>query len=367
MHMTEQQHIVFSTSANDSLNSYLAQTDYDHLFVVCDENTEKHCLPIIADTLSTYRATIITVPAGDENKTIETATAIWQQLVHGKATRHSLLINLGGGMITDLGGFAAATFKRGMEFINLPTTLLAIVDASVGGKTGINFCGLKNAIGSFAQAQQTIIDNAFLRTLTSDDILSGFAEMIKHSLLDNLEHWKTILSYDVITTSAPLPSLLFNGEGHMSEKFSDLLKLSLMVKHRFVDKDPNEKNIRKALNLGHTIGHAIETWSHDSHRPLPHGFCVAHGLVGTLYLSCIKSGFPTDRMQQTAAFIRNIYQRPNITCNDYQQLLSLMHHDKKNKANETRFTLLSNIGAPEININIEDKLIEEALDFIREG
>jgi 3-dehydroquinate synthase len=267
------------------------------------------------------------------------------------------MINLGGGMVTDLGGFAASTFKRGIPYINIPTTLLSMVDASVGGKTGINFGGLKNEIGVFNNAYCVILDTTFLRTLDKANILSGYAEMLKHGLIDSEAHWAELLAH--------LEDLDNLENMETLEKLSSLVAKSVAVKQRIVTEDPTEKGLRKALNLGHTVGHAFESLALER-KPILHGYAVAYGLVAELYLSCIKTGFPTDKMRQTVSFIKEHYGRMAITCDDYPRLLELMHHDKKNTGSAINFTLLADVGDLRINQTATEEEIKEALDFYRE-
>ena len=255
-------------------------------------------------------------------------------------------------MVTDLGGFAASTFKRGINYINIPTTLLAMVDASVGGKTGINFRGLKNEIGVFNNASTVILDTQFLKTLDTENILSGYAEMLKHGLISNEKMWAELMNFD-------LGALDFSLLQRMVEE-------SVAVKQRIVTEDPTEQGIRKALNLGHTAGHAFESFA-LKHQPVLHGYAVAWGLIVELYLSAIKTGFPTDKMHQTVSFIHEHYGKMNITCDDYPQLLELMTHDKKNVAGVINFTLLGGIGDIRINQTATKEEIYEALDFYRES
>ena len=258
-------------------------------------------------------------------------------------------------MVTDLGGFAASTFKRGIDFINIPTTLLAMVDASVGGKTGINFNGLKNEIGVFNNARFVILDTEFLRTLDDKNIRSGYAEMLKHGLISDEKHWAELLNFDLSR-----PDL---------KQLQTMLAYSVSVKKHIVKKDPHEKDIRKALNLGHTFGHAFEAFSLDTpnKEPLLHGYAVAFGLICELYLSSVLTGFPTDKMRQTVQFIRENYGSFDFSCDDYDRLIELMHHDKKNTGATINFTLLAGIGNIRINQTASDELIKEALDFFREG
>ena len=255
-------------------------------------------------------------------------------------------------MVTDLGGFAAATFKRGIAYINIPTTLLAMVDASVGGKTGINFNGLKNEIGSFFPANSVLLETEFLRTLDAHNFFSGYAEMLKHGLISNVEHWAELLSFDIVNIDyAALKRLV--GE-------------SVQVKEEIVEQDPFERNIRKALNLGHTVGHAFESMALAENRPVLHGYAVAWGIVCELYLSHTKVGFPKEKMRQTIRFIKDNYGVFTFDCKKYEQLYAFMTHDKKNTSGTVNFTLLKDIGDICINQTADKDTIFDMLDFYRE-
>ena len=255
-------------------------------------------------------------------------------------------------MVTDLGGFAASTYKRGINFINIPTTLLAMVDASVGGKTGINFGGLKNEIGVFNDAEFVLLDTNWLRTLDEENIRSGYAEMLKHGLIADETMWAELINFNLAQ-----PNL---------RQLASMLDKSVHIKERIVAEDPHEKGIRKALNLGHTFGHAFESWA-MKRQPVLHGYAVAFGLIAELYLATTRTDFPTERMRQIVNFIRSYYGSLPITCNDYPELIELMHHDKKNRGNEINVTLLGGIGDIRINQTITENDIKEALDFFREG
>lgn len=344
------QQIIFTQDIRSALADVVKDIPHDRLFVLTDTNTRQYCLPLV----DLPEAVVITIPSGDANKELNSLSHVWSALQEGRATRHSLLINLGGGMVTDLGGFAASTFKRGISFVNIPTTLLSMVDASVGGKTGINFGGLKNEVGTFCEAACVIISTSFLQTLDQENILSGYAEMLKHGLISQQHTWAELLNYQLEELK----------KQEKLEELETLLRKSIAVKERIVTEDPHEHGIRKALNLGHTIGHAIESFFQGR---LLHGYCVAFGLIAELYLSCIKTGFPTEKMRQTVRFIRSHYGTADITCDDYPTLLALMQHDKKNMANDINFTLLADIGDIRINQTCTDEEIKEALDFLREG
>ena len=349
----EKQKVIISTKLENSVATAVGECERDRTFILVDETTEQLCLPLVAGFDCVRDAQIITIGATDQNKTLDSLSHVWTELQRGGATRHSLMINLGGGMVTDLGGFAASTFKRGLNYINIPTTLLAMVDASVGGKTGINFGGLKNEIGVFSCAKSVILDTTFLKTMDHENICSGYAEMLKHGLIANEEMLAELLNFDLDVIDY--------------YQLSRMLADSVQVKERIVDEDPTEQGIRKALNLGHTIGHAFESYAMKSMRPILHGYAVAYGVVCELYLSCVKTGFPVDKMRQVVRFVNENYGKLPITCDDYPALLELMTHDKKNVGDTINFTLLGGVGDIRINQTATKEEICEALDFYREG
>ena len=341
---------------SEALRQTVATLSADRVFVLVDTNTSRYCLPQIADVCTALSATVMTIPAGEASKTLQTVTEIWQQLVERGATRHSLLVNLGGGVVCDVGGFTAATFKRGIPFVNIPTTLLAMVDAAAGGKNGINFNGLKNEIGTFAAPVAVLVAQQWLSTLPDDELLSGYGEMLKHALLADERHWADVLRTEPQTMT--------------DESKCSLLQRSQQVKADIVGKDPQEQGLRKVLNLGHTTAHALETLQtarKDTTSPLQHGHAVAHGLVVALYLSCAMRGFPTDKMRQTVTAIRSHYGRPTFSCDDYDTLLDIMKHDKKNAGAQPLFILLDDIGHPVTDQKVDSQLLYEAFDFLREG
>jgi len=354
------QRVIISSDLEKELLSAINDCEHDRIFVLTDETTNSLCLPKVKVFAYLKDAKVITIPAGDTNKGLESVSHVWEELQKGGGTRHSLLINLGGGMVTDLGGFAASCFKRGINFINIPTTLLSMVDASVGGKTGVNFGGLKNEIGVFNDSKYVILSTLFLKTLDDENIRSGYAEMLKHGLISLpapeggvSSMWAELINFDL-------------GNPDM-EQLSRMLADSVAVKERIVEEDPHEHGIRKALNVGHTAGHALESWAMRHGCPALHGYAVAWGMIVELYLSVTKTGFPVDKMRQTVQFIRDYYGTLGITCKDYPELLELMTHDKKNTAGIINFTLLNNIGGILINQTANEEEIKEALDFFREG
>ncbi len=347
------QRIIRCRQLEIELQQILQIIDYDFLFVLTDKQTNQFCIPYLKNIPTIQNAKIIIIEAGDDHKNIESLSVVWKFLSDHHATRKSLLINLGGGMVTDLGGFAAATFKRGIRFINIPTTLLSAVDAAVGGKTGINFNGLKNEVGTFTLAEAVLIETAFLKTLDHANFLSGYAEMLKHALLSSRQELFELLSFDPDNINY--------------ERLKDLLFQSVMIKERIVEEDPMEKGIRKALNLGHTIGHAFESLSYEINRPVLHGYAVAWGLICELYLSHIHCNFDKTILLQILYFIKEQYGMFLFDCNQYDRLYELMQHDKKNETGFVNFTLLKDVGDIRINQTAGKEEIFEALDFFREN
>lgn len=344
------QRIIAATELADALRELLSQVSHDRLFILADEHTVQLCYPLITNVVGD--AHLITISAGDDNKHVDSLCHVWSELSSHGATRHSLLINVGGGMVTDLGGFAAATFKRGIPCINVPTTLLAMVDAAVGGKTGINLHSLKNEVGAFYPAEAVVVSSQFLHTLDMPNLVSGFAEMLKHGLISTEEHWAQLMRYDL-------------GQPDL-DVLQPLIMESIHVKENIVEQDPMEKHIRKALNLGHTLGHAFETLAMRRGTPCLHGYAVAWGLIGELYLSHVREGFPADKLRQTIAFIKEVYGIFAFTCKDYDELFALMLHDKKNRGTEIHFTLLGGVGDIRIDRVATKEEIFEMLDFVRE-
>lgn len=350
--MAEQQ-VIICKDLKAELGAFLRSVSYDKLFVLTDTNTQELCYPLLSGIPEIQDAPVFTVAAGDTHKGLEQVADIWLRLSNGDASRKSLLLNVGGGMITDMGGFVAATFKRGIKSVNVPTTLMASVDAAVGGKTGINFNGLKNEIGSFYPPLCVLIDSAFLRTLDRNNLLSGYAEMIKHGLISDSETYQGLLSFDLDRVDYT--------------RLNEMVAVSVAVKQRVVAEDPFEKGIRKALNLGHTIGHAFESLSFKKECPILHGHAVAAGLVSELYLSHKVCGFPMELLSRTVYYIKEYYPAFVYDCKDYEALYELMKHDKKNESGVINFTLLSGIGEVKINQCVNKEILLESLDFYRES
>lgn len=347
------QKLIISRDLKRDIGEAIQSCQHDRLFVLTDTTTAKLCWPIVKPLSCFDGAQLITIGESDDNKTLDSLVQVWKALQQGCATRHSLLVNLGGGMVTDLGGFAASTFKRGLAFINVPTTLLSQVDASVGGKTGINFGGLKNEIGVFNCADTVLLSSEFLKSLDLKNLLSGYAEMLKHGLISDEESWKELLRFDLETLDY--------------EELGTLVAKSVRIKEGIVTEDPTEKGIRKALNLGHTAGHALESLAMENGRTVLHGYAVAWGLICELYLSVVKCDFPKDKFRQTVQFIREHYGDPILDCKHYERLYELMKHDKKNVGDDINFTLLADIGKLRLNQQATKDDIFEMLDFLREG
>jgi len=334
------------------LEMQMADMNHSKVFVLTDEGSAEYCTAFLDNVSFEYQK--IVLKAGDDHKTIDALASVWQFMTENGADRESLLINLGGGMITDLGGFAASTFKRGVYFINIPTTLLAMVDAAVGGKTGINFGGFKNEVGVINHADAVLIDTLFLKTLDEDNVLSGYAEMLKHGLITKSEHFNDLLKFDWSNIDYT--------------RLNELVLDSIKVKENIVEQDPYEKGIRKALNLGHTVGHAFESLAMktDDVAVMLHGRAVALGIIVELFLSHQKLNFPTSLMRSVIQEVKDHYQPFIFDCDDYETLYSYIKHDKKNSGDRINFTLLSDMGEVQINQDCSKEEIFAALDFYRD-
>ena len=293
------QEVILCESLETSLGRAIERCPHDKLFILTDEHTQRLCLPSLKEVSFLKDAVEICIGAEDVHKTLETLASVWMALSQQGATRHSLLINLGGGMVTDLGGFAAATFKRGISYINIPTTLLAMVDASVGGKTGINFNGLKNEIGSFAPADSVLIETEFLRSLDAQNFFSGYAEMLKHGLISNTAHWVELLD--------------FNTNNIDYAYLKNMVGRSVQVKEDIVEQDPFERGIRKALNLGHTAGHAFESLALAENRPVLHGYAVHGESYASFTCHTSKSAFRKTRCDRPSNSSKRIMVHSHST------------------------------------------------------
>ena len=343
------QNVLYGNDVDATLKSFIEGGNYNAIMVLVDTNTRQLALPKMACLSNAH---VIEIKPGDDNKNLDSLTHVWLEMEQCGATRNSLLVNLGGGTVTDLGGFAAATFKRGIDFVNVPTTLLSAVDAAVGGKTGINLNRLKNEIGAFAPALAVIISTIFFPTLPEQELKSGFAEMLKHAMLHSHESFEQLLRFDFQNIDYDL--------------LLGLLPESLQVKQHIVEQDPNEQGIRKALNIGHTVGHAFESKALSDGKPMPHGYAVAWGLVTETVLSHMLMQFPSDDLYSLARFVKNNYGAFHITCDHYNQLIDLMHHDKKSHDGEINCTLLKECGDFVIDNTISTDDMKTALDIYRD-
>lgn len=336
-----------------ALREATALYQQEQIFLLVDENTRRLCLPELQKTLTIPEQHILCLPAGETNKTLASVQHIWDFLIRQGATRQSLLLILGGGVLTDMGGFAASCFKRGIAYVNIPTTLLAAVDAAAGGKTGFDYQGLKNEIGLFSKAAATIVYPAFFETLPIEQLLSGYAEMLKHALISSPLELVQVLAFD------------WNAATLDWQRLSEILSRSIDIKNYIVEQDPEEHDLRKTLNFGHTVGHAIESYALQKGEPILHGYAVAYGIVAELYLSVTKFGFPQNYFRQVVSFVTEHYGKPVCPCKDYDRLISLMQHDKKNQSvGEINCTLLRNVGNYQLNQHPTREEVLEALDFL---
>ncbi|MBL4709687.1 MAG: 3-dehydroquinate synthase [Flavobacteriales bacterium] len=332
----------------EPLLKLLKENERKQVFVLVDSNTSLHCLPQLELVLENEQIqySILEVEAGETSKGLEVCASLWNALTEEQASRQSLLINLGGGMITDLGGFVAAVYKRGIEFINIPTSLLGMIDASIGGKCGIDFNGYKNQLGAFQTPQKTFIYPSFLKTLPKDELKSGYAEVIKHALIADQNYWEELEQSNL----SELPDVA-------------ILQRSIEIKSSIVAADPLEKGERKKLNFGHTIGHAFESYFLEKGNPIPHGFAIAAGMFCEAKLSVMVSTLLQESLEAILAMIDKNYQRLQIDSTDFTDLIELMKQDKKNQGAQINCTLLSGIGIATIDQEIEDELILETLKF----
>lgn len=325
------------------LNTILNDFENQKIFILVDENTMNHCLPVLIPKVPLLQdAEIIEIESGEENKTIDICYQIWRTLAEFEANRNSVLINLGGGVITDMGGFIASTYKRGISFVNIPTTLLSQIDASVGGKVGVDLGGLKNMVGVFNEPIAVLVEPDFLQTLNKRQLNSGLAEAYKHALIVDKEYWKSMKEVDL------------NG----LKDIDSLINTSVNIKNEIVLRDPKEKNDRKLLNFGHTIGHAVETFSLSNPPELLHGEAIAIGMVVEAILSISKTSFQETELEEVVSFFNQRYNLSVINESSYKELLGLMKNDKKNESSEINFTLLEEIGKGVINCTAnEDEIV----------
>jgi len=332
----------------ESLEAFLKGRSDTSTTVIVDENTEQHCLPIIASILPSY--SLVTITSGEEHKTLATCEKIWGAMAASKVDRHGLVINLGGGVIGDMGGFVASTYMRGLDFIQIPTTLLSQVDASVGGKLGVDFNGLKNFIGLFQNPRAVLVDPNFIDTLTPEDHRSGFAEMIKHAMIRDKNIWDRLTALDS-----------WSDMDRMTEIYE-----SIKIKKDVVTEDPREGGLRKILNFGHTIGHAIETLSFSTSRPYLHGEAIGLGMAAEAILSVASCGLPKEDATRILSYLNTVYDGLDLSIlSRYDEIIELMHSDKKNKGGQIRFSLLKDIGNCTWDISVGHEDIKKAIGQVQ--
>ncbi len=341
--------VVFNKECYIVINQYIKSNNFSKIFVLVDNNTSKYCLPRFLVKLDPdCKVEIIEIESGEEHKTINTCSNVWNALSDSGADRKSLMINLGGGVITDLGGFVACTFRRGIKYINIPTTLLAMVDASVGGKTGVDLGSLKNQIGVINSGDLVLIDKVYLKTLPKNQFNSGVAEMLKHGLITSDDYWIKMVNY--------LKD---------AENINSLIHESIEIKAKVVDKDPNENGLRKTLNFGHTLGHAIESYflQNKTKRDLLHGEAIAIGMILETYLSYKTTNFPKEKMDKIKAAILSLFPKVEFDIQDYSRIISLLIFDKKNNYGKINFVLLEDIGKPILDCQVNNDLILESFKY----
>lgn len=342
--------IHFNTKAYTHLNQYLNSVKVSKIFVMVDSNTHEFCLPkFLAKVETNATIEIIEIEAGETHKNIDTCVGVWEALSELDADRKALIINIGGGVVTDLGGFVACTFKRGIAYINVPTSLLAMVDASIGGKTGVDLGVLKNQIGVINSGEMVLIDTSFLKTLPQIQLLSGLAEMLKHGLIYSRDYWNKFKNWQL-------------------EDFGELDLLiyeSVQIKHEIVTKDPLEHGLRKTLNFGHTLGHAVESFflNNSSKRELLHGEAIAVGMILECFISHKLNNFSKADLDEVVTIITRLYERVDIKPSECEAIIELLKYDKKNSYGNINFVLLNSIGSPKLDCTVENSLINEAFKF----
>ena len=330
------------------LNHFLIDLKPSKIIVLVDENTHEYCLPVLLGNLETeIPFEIIEIEAGEDLKTIETATQLWEILSDFEADRKTLMINLGGGVITDMGGFVASTYKRGIRFINLPTTLLGMCDASIGGKTGIDHNFLKNIIGTFAEPEQIFVFPEYLKTLPFPELRSGFAEMLKHGLIADEKHWNDLISIQELS----------------AENIFPFIETSMKIKQNIVEQDFREQHLRKTLNFGHTVGHALESLFLQQAKPIPHGEAVVLGMIIETRLSFLTGLIPEDVAENIISNLRKFYPYIPISQFTDEEILALMLNDKKNSGGKISFSLLDKIGKGNFDRAVSREELISALHY----
>ncbi len=340
--------IHFTTAIRSTLKEVLHARSYSKLVVLTDVNTQQHCLPLIQDLLPSD-AVLITVPAGEQFKTLETCASIWNQMTEAVLDRQALMLNLGGGVIGDMGGFCASVYKRGIPFITIPTTLLSQVDASVGGKLGIDFMGFKNHLGVFQLPETVLIDPTFLETLPQRELRSGYAEVLKHGLIRDAAFFRS------------LPSTVWE-----KQDWALVIRHSVGIKKAVVEVDPKETGLRKILNFGHTIGHAVESFYLPSSKPLLHGEAIAMGMIAEGFLSFEKIGLSYEELNELSTKLLTVFGKVNLESKDLDSILNLCAQDKKNEGSTQLFTLLPSIGDCSYNNPVTREEIKHAILYYQQ-
>lgn len=336
--------IIFDDSL-ESLNNFLLSDNYSSIFVLVDENTKEHCLPILETVIADFK--VIETKSGETNKNLTTCETIWQQLIENNADRKAVLLNLGGGVIGDMGGFAAGCYKRGIDFVNIPTTLLSQVDSSIGGKLGIDFKYGKNLIGLFRNPKLVLVSAAFFKTLPKRQFVNGWAEIFKHALIKDKAQWEVYKTTDISTCA-----------------MNPVVYASLLIKKSVVEEDPFEKGLRKILNFGHTIGHAIEAYSleHESDSLL-HGEAIAIGMICEAYLAVQKCGLKENELKEIQTLLLTHFPKRAIAGFDRDTLFRIMQSDKKNQGDKILFALLNEIGSCVYDVEAGQSEIDDAIDY----
>ncbi|WP_299155219.1 3-dehydroquinate synthase [uncultured Christiangramia sp.] len=342
--------VFYGSESYSKINQYIEDKKPSSVFILVDTNTQQNCLGLFLKNITTeLQIEVIEIEPGEENKHIETCTGVWSALSELGADRKSLMINLGGGVVTDLGGFVASTFKRGIPFINVPTTLLSMVDASVGGKTGVDLGNLKNQVGVIVQAELVVVDSKYLQTLSSREMRSGLAEILKHGLIADESYWNRMSNLSSLDLS----------------DLDTIIEHSVNIKSEIVSQDPYERSIRKNLNFGHTLGHAIESFylTNPEKDKLLHGEAIAIGMILESYLSSEILNFPQKKLQDISNIIIDLFGFTDISTEDLNQIISLLKHDKKNSNGQVNFVLLKDIAVPKLDIIVSEELIIKSFDF----
>lgn len=348
---TKQAIVHFNENIYSELNSHIKRTNPSKIFVLVDTNTHEYCLPQFLSQMESgdIVVEVMEMPEGEDNKTIDICTGVWEAMAEYYADRKSLMINLGGGVVTDLGGFVASTYMRGIDYINIPTSLLAMVDASVGGKTGVDLGTLKNLVGILNEGSMVLVDSSFLQTLPQNHMVSGYAEMLKHGLIFDAAYWNKLSNLNELDVS-DLDSLIYQ---------------SITIKNTVVTQDPTEKGLRKILNFGHTLGHAIESYflKNADKTPLLHGEAIAIGMILETYLSNKLCGFDKNDLTTITDVILASFSKVEMSDLDIGTILQLLKHDKKNSHGKIKFVLLEAIGKPKIDCEVSSELILEAFAY----